>query len=101
MKEADFGSFVEDAFDLYEWRWTHFRPAINQRGRWMTALSGAKGWPDYAACRAERFLVAELKSDKGKLSPEQTEWRDGLVMAGIEYHLWRPSDASVVLSCLK
>ena len=49
------------------------------------------GFPDYVLVR-ERVVFAELKTEKGKPTPFQTEWLDGLRSAGAEVYLWRPSD---------
>lgn len=61
------------------------------------------GWPDLAMVRCNalygrpRFLVVELKREsdgtrKTELTPMQQRWRDALLDAGVEWHLWRPSD---------
>ena len=73
------------------WRVTHFRPARTSRG-WRTAVQGDKGWPDLMICGHGRFLVVELKASGGKLSEEQLRWQDELVLAGVEYQVWRPID---------
>lgn len=39
------------------------------------------------------LAFAELKREKGgRVSPEQHQWIDALTAAGIEVHVWRPSD---------
>lgn len=61
------------------------------------------GWPDLAMVRCNvvygppRFLVVELKREsdgtrKTELTTMQQHWRDALIAAGVEWHLWRPSD---------
>lgn len=61
------------------------------------------GWPDLAMVRCNaaygppRFVVAELKREsdgtrKTELTRMQEHWRDALIDAGVEWHLWRPSD---------
>lgn len=50
------------------------------------------GWPDLALCRPPRLILAELKTEKGKLTHMQKLWGERLdKCAGIEYYLWRPS----------
>ena len=39
-----------------------------------------------------RAIFAELKSEKGRHSPEQHEWIAELYYAGQEVYTWRPSD---------
>lgn len=38
------------------------------------------------------LLIAELKTDKGRVSPAQTLWIALLRGAGAEVHVWRPRD---------
>lgn len=49
------------------------------------------GFPDRILVR-ERLIAVELKTDKGKPTPDQIEWLNGLANAGVETYLWRPSD---------
>lgn len=50
------------------------------------------GWPDMAMVHPVRgrFMVRELKTMRGRLTPEQREWLDGLTHAGVDAGLWRP-----------
>ena len=52
------------------------------------------GWPDLAIVSAKRrrFLVAELKKERGVVSKDQHTWLTALAAAGIETHVWRPAD---------
>jgi hypothetical protein len=50
----------------------------------------AAGYPDLTLCR-DRVVFAELKREGGKLTTAQEEWRDWLLLAGQEWHLWTPS----------
>lgn len=58
------------------------------------------GWPDLALVR-DRLVMAELKTDTGRISPAQRRWLDLLQNAGIEAHVWRPRDIDEVLAVLK
>jgi hypothetical protein len=50
------------------------------------------GYPDETLVRDARLVIAELKSEGGKLSPQQEAWLEELrAVAGIEVYLWRPS----------
>ncbi len=51
-----------------------------------------KGFPDLILVRGTQLLAAELKSEKGRLSPAQQQWLDALSAAGVEVAVWRPSD---------
>jgi len=99
--ERDFATAVEDALRLYSWKFTHFRPAMKQNGRWVTALSGDKGFPDYFCVRGPRALAIELKSDTGRLTPEQSAWLGALEAAGIETWVMRPRDMDRLLEVLR
>lgn len=50
------------------------------------------GFPDIIAVRGARVLAIELKSETGKVRPEQQMWLDALAAAGVETHVIRPSD---------
>jgi hypothetical protein len=51
------------------------------------------GLPDIIAVRDGRLVFAELKTERGRLRPEQQAWRDELRrLTGAEYYIWRPRD---------
>lgn len=54
----------------------------------------APGFPDLVLVntRTGRILWRELKTNKGRISPEQREWLDGLTAAGQDAGVWRPND---------
>ena len=49
------------------------------------------GFPDVLAIKGSRIVFVELKSEKGKIRPEQVEWLDDLVETHSEVYLVRPS----------
>ena len=101
--EADLDSWLEDCLTLNGWTWKHDRPA-RTKDSWRTAISGKKGFPDYPAARERdhRFILIETKSEDGKLSPDQQEWREILEkIPGIEYYLVRPSDRERIEEVLR
>jgi hypothetical protein len=61
---------------------------------------GDKGYPDITFARNGEFFFAELKSETGVLSDDQKKWRDRILSAGIEWHLWRPRDLDNVIKRL-
>lgn len=61
----------------------------------------AKGFPDLVLVRDNRLIFAELKTDTGRVSPDQREWLDALLGAGAEVHIWRPADWPEILDTLK
>ena len=99
--EKDFSKQVEDLLNLFGWQWCHFRPARTEHG-WRTALSGHQGFPDYIAVKSSRLLVFELKSEKGKVIPQQEGWLEVFRATGmVEVYLWRPSDFEKIVECLR
>ena len=95
ISEADLQSAVVQLAHLKGWIVAHFRPSLRQSGNYSTACQyDAQGFPDLVLARDGRVIFAELKGDKGVLSPEQIKWRDALNSGKwsyvTEYYLWRP-----------
>ena len=58
-----------------------------------TSIHSPKGFPDLCMVRGNRLLFAELKTDRGKMTPEQESWGIDLSASGrAEWYLWRPAD---------
>lgn len=61
----------------------------------------AAGWPDLALCRPPRLILAELKTESGRLSTAQEIWLTMLSNCdGIEVYVWRPSEFDEVRDTL-
>jgi hypothetical protein len=84
------------------WLVTHFRTALAPDGHWLTAISGDKGFPDLVLVRGRRLIFAELKTERGRVMPEQQRWLDALRHANLEVgvYVWRPSDRETVAHIL-
>lgn len=92
---------VIDIAHLHGWRVAHFRPAQTQRGNWVTpVMADGKGFFDLVLVR-NRVLFVELKSQKGRLSPEQRDWADAVAKTGGATRVWRPSDLPEIAEILK
>jgi hypothetical protein len=90
--EADFTTAVIDLARLYGWRSLHIRPAQTARG-WRTPVQGdGKGFPDLVLVRPPEIIFAELKTPRGRLSPEQGEWISSLAEVGIRLLRGRSPD---------
>lgn len=87
VTEAEFTNSVIALAQLRGWKVAHFRPARTIRG-WRTAVQGDIGFPDLVLARNGVVIFAELKTDKGKIRPEQEEWHQQI---GTVY-VWRPGD---------
>lgn len=53
----------------------------------------ARGYPDWHLTHPNgRSVFVELKSENGRLRPEQEQWLERLRVCGHEAYVWRPSD---------
>ena len=82
IKEKAFEQQVHQLARLYGWRYYH---------TWRS-LHSVSGFPDCVFVKGKRVIYAELKTEKGKVTPEQQDWLDALTAAGQEVYLWRPSE---------
>jgi hypothetical protein len=107
MTERELQEAVIELAHVYGWKIAHFRPAMNARGDWRTPVAAdGKGFPDLVMVSAHALLFVELKSDKGKVTPEQLDWINRLMHKSHEWDknttgvneymlgtdVWRPSD---------
>jgi hypothetical protein len=69
---------------------------------WLAVRSPA-GFPDLVLAKPDRPLVlAELKSERGRLSPAQEQWLEVLrQVPGICVFVWRPSDWDAIVETLQ
>lgn len=91
MTEKQWQAIVLELAGYY--RWAHFHPYDMRRSD--------PGWLDLVLCRAPELIFVELKTDRGKLRPEQVVWIDRLTACGQEVHVWRPRDLEAVHERLK
>lgn len=91
VTEAEFQAQVVHLAHVCGWRTMHVRHSIGRGQSWTTATSLA-GWPDLALWRPGQFLLRELKSDTGRVRPEQDEVLASLCAAGVDARVWRPKD---------
>lgn len=83
MREAELARNVEELCKYLGVRYYH---------SW-TSVHSAPGWPDYCFVTPDhRFLVRELKTDKGRLTVAQEAWLAALRAAGVNADVWRPDD---------
>lgn len=85
----------------------HVRQLAQMRG-WTLAYHthnsrrSDAGWPDevYGHPTAGRTIFIELKTDTGRIRPEQKLWLHHLSECGFEVALWRPRDLALIVSTL-
>lgn len=101
VSEESLQSAVIDLAQLRGWKVAHFAPARTEKG-WRTPVrADGKGFPDLVLVKGRRLIFAELKSQKGRVSPEQAAWLDALSgdaflapgeYRDVEVKVWRPAD---------
>ena len=98
LKEKDFQQQVIQVARLTGWLVFHdYDSRRNARGLPDTILTrpGREGSPG-------RLLFCELKSQRGKLRPEQEEWLATLAtVLGVEVYVWRPSNFDTIVDILQ
>jgi len=101
MSEDAFQQWVVDLAKVYGWR--HYHTRFSKRS--------PSGFPDLVLARDGRLIFAELKSEKGHLTPEQREWMADLARVAqrlfmtdpdtVREFLWRPSDMEQIEKVLR
>lgn len=96
MKESELLSFALTCLKqsgLVYWRVPN-GPVMHSIGtKQIRKKSPIKGFPDIAGVMPNgKFFAIELKTDKGRLSPEQTEWITKLNMSGAMAIVLRTKD---------
>jgi len=92
LSEVQWQANIIEYAHLKGWMVAHFRPGLNMRGKWQTAVAGdGAGFPDLVLVR-ERVVFIEVKAHWGRLSPEQVAWKDCLQGASAEWYCWEPRD---------
>lgn len=91
MTEKDWQGLVVAAATVHGW-WV-FHPHDSRRS--------TPGWPDLALLRPPEFILVELKSDRGRVTPEQRQVLGMLDACGVEAFVWRPVDEPDVMARLR
>ena len=86
MTEAELQANVLELARLLKWRCYHT----------FDSRRSEPGFPDLVMLRGERIIVAELKSERGRLTTEQDAWLDAfraaLAGADVTIAVWKPRD---------
>lgn len=93
MTEADLQLRITDLCDLLGLAWHH---EVDSR-------RSKAGFPDLVivGCAGQGVVFAELKKDGGRVRPEQQWWQQRLAAAGVEAHIWTPSDWPTIETRIK
>lgn len=99
MKRSDLATVTEKD-------WQTFVVQLAQLSGWSVyhtffSNRSASGWPDLVLMRPPELVIAELKSESGKVTVSQQAYIEGLTACGIETHVWRPSDQQAVIDRLR
>jgi hypothetical protein len=101
MTESDFQKIVINLAQSSGWLVHHALPSMNKRGVWATHQLGNHGFPDLVMAHPSgRVIFAELKSEKGKISPLQSRWITTLELGAVVW-VWRPADLNFIASYLR
>ena len=93
ITERDLREQIRDLCKLFGWK-MYFT--------WRSIHSPA-GFPDLVLANSEqkKVIFAELKREKGKVTPEQKEWLDALKACGQTVYVWRPGDIEAIAEILR
>jgi VRR-NUC domain len=96
LTEKEWQAQLVELARLYGWRCYHT----------LRSQGSEAGFPDLVLVRPPQLVFAELKTDKGRLSPAQKEWLADLeqVSAGaidVAADVWRPADFDRVHAILR
>lgn len=102
MSEAAWQRQVEEIAAAYGWLAYHApdnRPVTARSGR-RYVQRVTPGFPDLVLLKDDRLIVAELKTERGRLSPEQKVWLAAFTSVGAEVTVWRPRNLPEVIRVL-
>lgn len=75
--------------------------AVLDLTRWLGLLAfhsgdsrrdSCAGFPDLLIAGQRGHIIRELKSEKGRIRPEQADWISRLELGGADVAVWRPAD---------
>lgn len=107
LTEAAFQKQVIEAARLLGWKCAHFRGVCVQRANgttyWQTPVQAdGAGFVDLVLVKPHRRIIfAELKTNAGKLTPEQEAWIEALQYAGGLVYVWKPDDWPAIEEALR
>lgn len=94
MTEDELLQAITEAATLYGWRWTHTRRSDKAQ------IMGHPGVPDLLLAKNGRVMFLELKTEKGRITPDQQAWIDALMTTLTGAWVVRPSSLDFMLRVL-
>ena len=92
VTEKEFQANVLDLARMLRWRTYH---TLDSRG-------AAAGFPDLVMVRGPRLVMAELKSERGRLTEPQEAWLAELgAVQTLDTFEWRPADWPAIEEALR
>lgn len=73
--------------------WLHYHTHDSRRSQ--------AGYPDLTLVRGRKLLFRELKTETGRVTPEQRRWLEALEAAGQDAGVWRPRDWPAIREVLQ
>ena len=102
MNEAEFTTLVIEMAKAFDWLVHHQRPGRMVDGRWRSSIQGHPGFLDLVLAKDGRAYIAELKSQQGRIRPDQKRWLAALGPQPItRTALWRPKDLDEIEEVLR
>jgi len=92
MSEVQLQDAVAELAQIRGFLVAHFAAARVKDGWRTPARYDAKGFPDIHIVGHGRCIVAELKSDIGRIDLDQHAWLEAYRETPVETHVWRPED---------
>jgi hypothetical protein len=86
MSEKQLVKHIKNAAETFGWLFAHF-VATKTKGATFTNVQGDNGSPDIILARRGVVLHIETKTQRGKLSEAQEQWRDAM---GASWRQWKP-----------
>ncbi len=87
IREKDFQQQIIEIASAYGWLVYHTYDSRRSQ----------PGYPDLTLVHPTYgFIVAELKTEKGRLRPAQQQWIAALQANGVECYIWRPRDLDFI-----
>ncbi len=92
LPERSFQAMVNQLLD--QLAWLHYHTHDSRRSQ--------AGYPDVTALKAGRIWIGELKSEHGRVTPEQERWLDAWEETGVAtVGVYRPRDWDRLVASLE